>query len=306
MNNLIKKCIICGKPVFSKSSIYCLDCHHFEKRLHDNSTRRFSSKAIKAIWVYVRRYGYVCYYTGMRLEMKDPQSPWYCVFDHWLPNNPKKIVLTSALFNAMKSDLTEKEFWYYVEQLDNCRKKHLKVIKKPIIHWVRLYPARIMRHPQEAIKLPDDLIMERVPRVLKKKCCVCGRPVTIRYKSYPKYCPGCARIAYRMDREGFTSEATKGIWNNVRKYGYVCYYTGMRLDLKNHKSPWYCVFDHWIPHDPRKLVLTCALVNEMKLDLSEMEFWHMINELANFKKRGISVRKIKLKYWSRAAIIPIP
>ena len=103
---------------------------------------QYPSSTIKNVLDFVRKNGYVCYYTRMPLDMVDFKSPWYGVLDHWIPNNSKKLVLTSALINDMKTDLTEKEFWYYIEQLYNYRKKHLKVRKKRPIYWERLYPPQ--------------------------------------------------------------------------------------------------------------------------------------------------------------------
>ena len=66
----------------------------------------------------------------MALEVNDASSPWYCVLDHWTPHDSGKVVLTSALFNDMKSDLSEKEFWYYVLQFADYKDKHKEVRKK--------------------------------------------------------------------------------------------------------------------------------------------------------------------------------
>jgi len=102
------------------------------------STEHFPFKTRQDIWAYVRRNGYVCYYTQMPLDTSHPKSPWYCVFDHWIPHNNKKVVLTSSLFNDMKSDLSEKEFWYFIDQLANYKKKHSEVKKKRLVYWNRL------------------------------------------------------------------------------------------------------------------------------------------------------------------------
>ena len=102
-----------------------------------------------------------------------------------------------------------------------------------------------------------------------------------------------------MKLSRFPREAINGVWDYIRKYGFVCYYTGMSLDLDDLKSPWYLVFDHWMPRDPRKIVITSAVLNIMKSDLTEKEFWYFIRQLANFYRNGTPVRKIKLAYWSR-------
>lgn len=97
----------------------------------------------------------------------------------------------------------------------------------------------------------------------------------------------------------FPKKTSKAIWDYIRKNGYVCYYTGMRLDLEDPKSPWYLVFDHCTPQDPKKVVITSFLLNDMKSDLTENEFWYIIGQLADFRRKGTSVRKIKLKYFKR-------
>src|SRR5208283_386086 len=118
-----KKCCICGKPVFSNHSKYCRICSQFIRRM---IVDQYPPSTIKNVLDFVRQKGYVCYYTGMPLDMDDSKSPWYGVLDHWIPNNDKKLVLTSALINDMKTDLTEKEFWYFIEQLYNYKKKGLR------------------------------------------------------------------------------------------------------------------------------------------------------------------------------------
>jgi hypothetical protein len=97
----------------------------------------------------------------------------------------------------------------------------------------------------------------------------------------------------------FPRETINAVLDYLHTYGFVCYYTGMPLDLDDPQSPWYLVFDHWIPRDPRKIVVTSALVNRMKGDLMEKEFWYFIKQLANYYRYGTPVRKIKLAYWSR-------
>ena len=91
----------------------------------------------------------------------------------------------------------------------------------------------------------------------------------------------------------------QSVWDYLHVYDYIDYYTGMKLNLNNTQSPWYLVFDHWIPRDPMKIVLTSAVVNTMKSDLTEKEFWYFIRQLANFYRNGSPVRKIKLAHWCR-------
>ena len=173
----------------------------------------------------------------------------------------------------MKSFLLKREFRYYVLALDDHRRKNLEVKKIPLVHWHGLNLSK------------DDRV-----------CAGCGQGPALKGR---KYCARCSRLAYRMKRARFPREAINGVWDYIRKYGYVCYYTGMTLDLDDPESAWYLVFDHWMPRDPRKIVITSALVNQMKSDLTEKEFWYFIRQLANFYREGSPVRKRKLAYWSR-------
>ena len=134
-------CRICGQPVRSKRSAYCISCGHLADRFQ---SEHLPSPAVKAIWDYVRKHGLTCHYTGLRLELEDCNSPWHLSFDHRIPGDKNDIVLTCVLFNEMKTDLTEDEFWYYILQLDNYKQRHTKVRKKKLSRWYRLYPPRDM------------------------------------------------------------------------------------------------------------------------------------------------------------------
>jgi hypothetical protein len=263
-----KKCDLCGKRIFARYKFekYCPVCAHFEERMN---VKRFSRKAKKSIRNYIRKYGFRCSYTKILLELDDDTSPWYCVFDHCTPGDPRKIVITSALFNEIKTDLTAKEFRYVVLMLDDHRKKHKNFKKIDPSHWRRL---------------------------IADGCCICGRE---RFSVKSKYCLWCSRISYRMWSEKLPQESKKSIWDYIHKHDYVDYYTQRPLNMDDPKSPWYCVFDHWTPHDPKKIVLTSYLINDMKNDLTEDEFWYFISQLANHFRYGTPVRKRKLEFWAR-------
>ena len=123
---LLKRCCICNNPVFSIRSIYCRTCSHFSARMSDE---RFSKEIRNALWSYVRKHGYACYYNGMALDVFDKTSPLFLEFDHFIPGDPRKIVITSAFFNEMKGDLTLKEFKEAVVQLYKYWFKGIKIKK---------------------------------------------------------------------------------------------------------------------------------------------------------------------------------
>ena len=267
------KCRGCGKKILFNPLKYCPLCAQLARRM----AKHLSPEDKKALWAYVFKNGHRCAYSGVDLEMDDFSSPWYAVISHINPVDEKKIVLAAAVFNAMKSRLSKKDFYYYVQALDDHRRKHLKFKKRPLVYWRQLLPSG------------DN-----------KACPVCGHPVASKWH---KYCVQCSRIVVRMRQARFPRQSIDDILGYAHNYGYICYYTGMQLDLDNLKSPWYLVFDHWMPRDPRKMVITSALVNYMKSDLTEAEFWYFIRQLADFHRKGTPVRKRKLVYWSRSYLM---
>ncbi len=269
------KCRGCGKKMFRspRSRVqFCPDCLKFEHRFDDEN---IPIAGRKVFWAYLRKHGRRCHLSGVSLEIDDFTGPWYLVFSRLNPGDKSGIVPAAALFEVMKAGLWSKDFRYYVLALDDHRKKHLKVKKRPLVHW----------------RLPEPPTL-----TAKGLCPVCGQP--IEFKGH-KYCARCSRLVQRMRLARFSREVIDAVLDYLRKYGFVCYYTGMPLVLDDPKSPWYLVFDHWNPRDPRKIVITSALVNRMKSDLTEDEFWYFIRQLANFFRYGTPVRKRKLKFWSR-------
>ncbi|MBF0504516.1 MAG: hypothetical protein HQL14_05360 [Candidatus Omnitrophica bacterium] len=278
-----KTCAICGDLVWTHRAKYCQRCSVFTRRL-----QRLSRKAARAILRYVHKNGFICYYTRMPLEMFDTHSPWYCVFDHWIPHDPRKVVITSSLINDMKSDLSEDEFWYYVIALANNKLNHIKVREKTLKYWDRDYSPKAL--------YPDGWEGPTYGPVCNGRCHICGKRIL---GDHLRYCRPCAILAHRIHIEHVLPEVKIKLWAYIRKNGCVCYYTGMRLELDDPRSPWYCVFDHCNPHDPRKLVITSALINEMKSDLSESEFWYYIKALADYKLHGTRIRRKMLVFWYR-------
>jgi len=230
---------------------------------------QFTAKAKKGIMRNVRKYGYICDYSGVSLEIKDITGPWHYNFSFPNKRDRDKVVLAAALFSVMKEELTKSEFRYYVLQLHDNRIKHTKIKRRPIINWNRLDQGA---------------------------CCICGQP---KPSILSKYCSTCTKTARRMKLLRLPAKTKKAVWDYIRQYGYLCYYTGMELDQKDPHDPWYVSFDHYNPRDPKKIVITSYLVNEMKNDLTEKEFWFYIAQLANHFRKGTPVRKIKLKFWSR-------
>ncbi len=132
-----RKCVLCGKPTFSPKSDHCRRCARFTDSMNN---RQIHKDNVKEIEDHVRRNGFVCQYTGIKLNMTDPKSPLYYVFDHMIPGDNRKIVLTFALLNEMKSDLTPEEFRYYVLQFAKFFTTGAKSIPKRLKYWFRFAP----------------------------------------------------------------------------------------------------------------------------------------------------------------------
>jgi len=284
---IIRKCCICGKPVISHgpSAKYCPTCAVFAQRL---DYKQLPTETVEMIWNYVRQYGYVCYYTGMPLNMTNPHDPFYCVLDHWNPHDNRKLVLTSSLLNDMKTDLTEAEFWYIIRQLANFKRHHTMFRKKKLLYWDRDYERLYI---DESPLLGGTKICSRI-------CSVCGKRI-LHSANPTKYCRICARYIAHMQSLQVPSKTIKEVCAGIHKNGYRCGYTGVWLDVNNSRSPWYCVLDHRVPGDSSKLVPTFALLNEMKSDLTEKEFWYYILQFADYKEKNEKVRKKKITHWFR-------
>ena len=135
-----RKCVLCGKRTLSPKSDHCLRCAHFTKSMNN---RQIHKEVVKEIEDHVRRNGFVCQYTGMKLNLTDPKDPFYFSFDHMIPGNGQTVKLTFALLNEMKSDMTFKEFEYYILQFAKFFTTGNTIIKKKLKYWYRLYLRRL-------------------------------------------------------------------------------------------------------------------------------------------------------------------
>jgi len=53
---------------------------------------------------------FLCHYTGLPVDLKDPGSPWYLNYDHVIPGDENRLVVAANFVNVMKSELSEDEF----------------------------------------------------------------------------------------------------------------------------------------------------------------------------------------------------
>ena len=105
-------CVICGRPPFPRS-IYCQTCRGIIYQRWEIAAR---AAALKKSWNQQLQ-AYTCYYTGAILDVLDPKSPWFIVFDHLIPGQKGNVVACAAWVNAAKTYLTETEFRAVIRSL---------------------------------------------------------------------------------------------------------------------------------------------------------------------------------------------
>jgi hypothetical protein len=74
----------------------------------------------------------------------------------------------------------------------------------------------------------------------------------------------------------------RALQRSWRDGAFHCFYTGIVLveDGRRWRDHRYLTFEHRTPGDESSVVVTCALVNRMKTDLTEEQFKAMVAELA--------------------------
>lgn len=278
-------CAICRKPVPGRKE-YCPRCKTIMKKAHADFIAH--REALKEAWS-DEADGFLCHYSGIRVDELDPASPWHISFDHPIPKKPGKLYVTVQLFNSMKKDLTDKEFRLAVLEL--ARKFAGGKFRKNIIrfrHWFRL--ARPIRSLTVS---PFPLNQERL-----SDCEICQYPAP----SKGKYCQRCNGFILHHTLKAARATALKDAWDPKRR-GFVCHYTGILLEESDFHDPWYLTFDHPDPNDPGRLVVAAAWVNGMKTDLTEEEFRSVIAELARHFETGapFDMNVAKLNHWIKMA-----
>jgi hypothetical protein len=104
-------------------------------------------------------------------------------------------------------------------------------------------------------------------------------------------CPRCKHILGRVETRRNSSGALRHIDRQARlralqeswhDSAFHCFYTDITLvdDGERSHDHRYLVFDHRTPGDEASIVVTCALVNRMKTDLTEEQFGAVVTELA--------------------------
>jgi hypothetical protein len=118
-------------------------------------------------------------------------------------------------------------------------------------------------------------------------CVVCGAEKHSRAYA----CPRCRRILDRVEtrhdgsgalRRSDREARLRALQDSWHDGAFHCFYTGVTLadEACRSRDHRYLVFEHRTPGDEASVVVTCALVNCMKTDLTEEQFKAMVAELA--------------------------
>jgi hypothetical protein len=107
-------CQIC----FAKTFPYSPFCPPCRNTLRPQEKRKEAVAAMSDSWDPARK-AFICYLTGLELERLDRKSPTFSTFDHRLPLTPGTMRMAAAFANAMKTALSEDEFWLLVKELAN-------------------------------------------------------------------------------------------------------------------------------------------------------------------------------------------
>jgi len=272
-----KPCVVCERPRLPKFK-YCPRC----KKLVGNKDKLYRRIALIAAFSKILD-GFVCSYTGVKLEENDTSSPWYLTFDHLLPRKRNTLVVSAYFINDMKSNLSGDEFRAIVMEYDRHRKG--APFNRDIVKF--LYWKRKAKPEPQAIQADRPMTTYNVPA-----CVICGHePVP-----HGRYCARCR--SYHPNIPG-RLPALLDSWNKEQD-AFLDHYIGVKLDKEDLDSPYYMVFDHRIPGKKGDLVATSMLMNAMKTDMSEEEFNLVMNELARHHEgKAFDRDVIRFEYWRR-------
>jgi hypothetical protein len=234
--------------------------------------------------------GFRCHWCGVLLEEEDYDDPFHLCFDHLIPEKTSELVVSSQLFNRMKDQLAPEEFPLAFRELAAHRAG--RSFDRDLLkfrYWSRRVPSppEEGRHPHRGA----------LTLVSVEECVICGgEPVPWSY-----YCPRCRRLVLMHSiAQRHYARAMKEAWSGEEE-GFVCNYTGVRLDDDDPGSPWYLSFDHGVPGDVRTLVVAAWWVNAMKNALSEEEFWKVVEEYDRYLREGGEFDRdvVGFSYWSK-------
>jgi hypothetical protein len=273
-------CIVCIREAGPKN-IYCPRCWGLIKNKHDHVEHR------EVLIKYYDREldGFVCFWTGVKLNDTDPNDPWYLTFDHLVPGKKGTMVPAAWWVNDMREDMDEDEFRTVVSLFArHSRGEPVDWELVKFVHWNRKQRPRLF-----------GIASETAVAVTPDKCAICIR----KPRPHSIYCPRCRHLVFE-GRDILQRHAALVESYDEAVDEFICKYTGVRLDDADFNSPWHVTFDHCIPGKKGKLAVTATFINAMKTDLSEEEFLAVMAELdRHFNGAPFNKNIIKFEYWHR-------
>jgi len=275
-------CPACEFRPHTERSIYCEECGNL--LLHKKEQ---SARVVAMVKARLPLGEYKCYYTGLKMNLKDPESPEYPHFDHRTPGKKGDLVMCCAFVNRMKGRLDEEEFWAVVlAYSDHLNGKPFPPELARFKHWKSAEVKKLLRFGM-------------IPRPLKTNapfCDVCHEKPLPR----AKYCKQCSLIIYRAG-ENLARVAAMKRSRNLKLKVYICRYTGLVIVLDDIGSPVYINFDHVRPGVKGRLEVVAAFINRMKTAMTKREFDRVMKELARYRREdGVFDGKVvRFKYWRK-------
>jgi hypothetical protein len=277
-------CYVCGKqtPPHDK---YCGRCLALIKNKQEKLKRREAMR--KAYDKEVD--GFRDFWTDVVLDERDDGSPFSPCFDHYYPVRASRLVVTSELSNRLKAAFAPSEFPRAIAEL--ARHHAGEPFDRDFIdftHWNLRAPT-----PTGWRTGWVEMVNAASPG-----CRICGRPTAKLFR----YCPRCHRfVTWNGTVRTVAVNAMKEAWS-AEQGGFLCHFTGMRVEEADPRSPWFLTFDHRVPGERETLVVAAWWVNMMKSSLSELEFWRVVGEYDRYLHEGGEFDRdvVGFDYWRKA------
>ncbi len=182
---------------------YCDRCYSFIRGDDDKLKRRAALRD-----AYDEDHdGFRCKWSNVLLEERDLASPFHLCFDHLYPVRTSTLVVSSELFNSMKSQLTPQEFRIAIKELaaHRCGKQFDRDILK-FRYWDLKAPSPARPYHR--------LHREELTSVHVEACVICMSPP--RPGSY--YCPRCRGFVWmHQGNQCMRVKALKEAWDAKAK-----------------------------------------------------------------------------------------
>ena len=233
-----------------------------------------------------------CHYSHVPVDRSGQGNPFSLCFDHVVPVRGSRLVVSSELFNYMKNQLGPEEFPLAVREL-------------AAHHAGRAFDRDLIRFQYWDLRAPRQSIsVRRMPRLRPRRvhvdaCVVCGGPPV----KWSYYCVRCGGLVWGRNRNiRARAKALKEAYDRDTD-GFLCHYTGVRVDEAAPGSPWYINFEHATPRDASTIVVAAYWVNLMKRNMSESEFWAVVLEYDRYLREGGEFDRdvAEFRWWRRTS-----